>query len=111
MTRITTHVLDSVSGRPARGLTVRLERIEPGPAAILAEDTTGADGRAGAGLPAGVPPGRYRLVFATGAWFEAAGRTTLFPEVAVAFEVGSDDGHCHLPLLLAPFAYSTYRGA
>ena len=112
MTRITSHVLDTSAGRPAAGLSVRLEqpgRGAGGPA-TLASATTDADGRVRDWLPAGISPGRYRLVFETGAWFAAAGRDTLYPEVAVDFEVQAGVTHYHLPLLLSPFGYSTYRG-
>jgi len=113
MTRITSHVLDTSAGRPAAGLTVRLE--QPGRAAgalaPLASATTDADGRVRDWLPGGVPAGRYRLVFETGAWFRAAGRESLYPEVIIDFEVSDGAPHYHLPLLLAPFGYSTYRGS
>ena len=111
MTRITTHVLDTSAGRPAVGIAVRLERADAPGAAPLASATTDADGRVREWLPAGVAPGRYRLVFETGPWFRDAGRDTLYPEVAIDFEVGDGVPHCHLPLLLAPFGYSTYRGS
>jgi 5-hydroxyisourate hydrolase len=111
MTRVTTHVLDTATGRPAAGLAVRLQRVDPGPPAEVAAGTTDEDGRVADWLPEGVPAGRYRLVFATGAWFAAAGRATLFPEIAVEFEIARDERRCHLPLLLAPFGYSTYRGS
>jgi 5-hydroxyisourate hydrolase len=113
MTRITSHVLDTSAGRPAAGLTVRLEQPGPGTSAVapLASATTDADGRVRDWLPAGVPAGRYRLVFETGAWFRASGRETLYPEVIIDFEVGDGMPHCHLPLLLSAFGYSTYRGS
>jgi 5-hydroxyisourate hydrolase len=113
MTRITSHVLDTSAGRPAVGLTVRLEQSGRGAGgpAPLASATTDADGRVRDWLPAGVPAGRYRLVFETGAWFRAAGRDTLYPEVTIDFEVPDGVPHYHLPLLLSPFGYSTYRGS
>ncbi len=111
MTRITTHVLDTGSGRPGAGIAVRLERADAADGAPLASASTDADGRVRDWLPAGVPAGRYRLVFQTGAWFGAAGRETLYPVVAVEFEVRDGAPHYHLPLLLAPFGYSTYRGS
>lgn len=112
MTRVTSHVLDTSAGRPAAGLTVRLEQTGPGTRAPspLASASTDADGRVRDWLPAGVPAGRYRLVFETGAWFRSAGRDTLYPEVVIDFEVQDGVPHYHLPLLLAPFGYSTYRG-
>ena len=111
MTRITSHVLDTSAGRPASGLAVRLERSGPGGAAPLASATTDGDGRVRDWLPAGVPAGRYRLVFETGAWFRATGRETLYPDVVIEFEVLDGSSHYHLPLLLSPFGYSTYRGS
>ncbi len=113
MTRITSHVLDTSAGKPAAGLTVRLEqpvRGAGGPTP-LASATTDADGRVRDWLPDGVPAGRYRLVFETGAWFRAAGRDTLYHEVVIDFEVQAGVPYYHIPLLLSPFGYSTYRGS
>lgn len=101
---VTTHVLDAATGRPAAGLRVRLERSD---GTVVAEARTDDDGRVrDLGAPA---PGQHRLVFATGEWFAAAGRDTFYPEVVVTFTLG--EGHHHVPLLLSPFAYSTYRGS
>jgi 5-hydroxyisourate hydrolase len=111
MTRITSHVLDTSTGQPASGLTVRLECSSAGSSARLASATTDADGRVRDWLPAGIPAGRYRLVFETGPWFRAAGRNALYPEVLIDFEVQDGVSHYHLPLLLSPFGYSTYRGS
>src|SRR5262245_58746960 len=111
MTRITTHVLDTSLGKPASGLKLRLERSGPDTRVRLASATTGQDGRVGDWLPGGVPAGRYRLVFETGAWFQAAGRETLYPEVVIEFVVQDGEVHHHLPLLLSPYGYSTYRGS
>ncbi|HEY8256666.1 MAG TPA: hydroxyisourate hydrolase [Gemmatimonadales bacterium] len=111
MIRITTHVLDTSAGKPASGLAVRLERADGAPGAPLASAMTGSDGRVAEWLPSGVPAGRYRLVFATGAWYQAAGQKTLYPEVAVEFEAADGVTHYHLPLLISPFGYSTYRGS
>ena len=113
MTLITSHVLDTTVGRPASGMTVRLERRGAGAqdSAPIASTVTDADGRVRDWLPSGVPTGRYRLVFETGSWFRAAGRETLYPEVSIDFEVGDGIPHYHLPLLLSPYGYSTYRGS
>jgi 5-hydroxyisourate hydrolase len=111
MTRITSHVLDTSAGQPAPGVAVRLERLDAGGSSTVASATTDADGRVRDWLPEGVPAGRYRLVFETGAWFRAAGRSTLYSEIVIHFYVESGTPHYHLPLLLAPFGYSTYRGS
>lgn len=101
---VTTHVLDTTLGRPARGMRVRLERAD---GTLVGAGRTDDDGRARELGPA--TPGPHRLVFATGEWFAAAGRETFWPEVVVSFALG--EGHHHVPLLLSPFAYSTYRGS
>lgn len=111
MTRITSHVLDVTAGRPAAGITVRLERVEGGRAELMASAATDADGRVSDWLPEGAGAGRYRLVFETGAWFRAAGRESIYPEVVVHVDVVEGAAHYHLPLLLAPYGYSTYRGS
>ncbi|MFD1813198.1 hydroxyisourate hydrolase [Rhodococcus gannanensis] len=103
---VSTHVLDAVTGTPAAGVAVVLTDAD---GTRIAAGSTDADGRIGAITPSPIPPGRYRLAFDTGAWFAARGRDTFYPEVVVAFDhLG---GHCHVPLLLSPFAYSTYRGS
>lgn len=101
---VSTHVLDAALGRPAAGMRVRLERAD---GTVVAEARTGDDGRVADLGP--TTEGGHRLVFATGEWFAAAGRDTFYPEVVVTVTLGA--GHHHVPLLLAPFAYSTYRGS
>ena len=107
MSAVTTHVLDTAAGRPAAGVPVRLESVADG--AVLGAASTDADGRVG-DLAADVVPGDHVLRFDTGAWFAAQGTTAFYPEVAVTFTV-RDDAHHHVPLLLSPFGYSTYRGS
>jgi len=114
MTAITTHVLDLSAGRPAAGVAVRLERRESeGRWSLLGERRTDPDGRvrdfpaAGGGPAAGV----YRLTFATGAYFAALGVRTFLPEAAITFEVFEAGQPHHVPLLLSPFGFSTYRGS
>src|SRR5688572_5162017 len=108
---ITTHVLDTALGRPAAGVEVRLERVATSGAELLAAGRTDEDGRVGDLGPAELTPATYRLVFATGAYHEATGTTTFFPEVTITFSVDDGSAHHHVPLLLSPFAYSTYRGS
>jgi 5-hydroxyisourate hydrolase len=104
---VTTHVLDAVLGRPAAGVGVRLERVD---GSVVGEGRTDGDGRLDdLGGPGGLAAGDHRLVFATGEWFAGQGRETFYPEVVVTFTLG--EGHHHVPLLLSPFAYSTYRGS
>lgn len=110
---LSTHVLDAAAGRPARGVAVRLEsRAADGTWTAAGAGETDADGRLRDWLPPGTPrAGRHRLVFGTGAYFAAAGVPAFFPEVVVDFEITAPGEHHHVPLLLSPFAYSTYRGS
>ena len=103
---VSTHVLDSVLGRPATGVAVRLLAGEQ----LVAEGVTDADGRCRLAEGA-TAAGAHRLVFATGPWFADQGRDTFYPEVVLTFDVREPSEHHHVPLLLAPFAYSTYRGS
>jgi 5-hydroxyisourate hydrolase len=77
----------------------------------IARGTTDADGRAHDLLGTAPQEGRYRLIFDTGAYFRATGEEGFYPEVSVTFAVQSGEDHYHVPLLLSPFAYSTYRGS
>ena len=108
MTGITTHVLDAALGRPASGVRVRLERADGG---MLGEAHTDDEGRVRDFGPAALHTGTHRLVFATGEYFAASDRPTFYPEIVVTFSVTAADEHHHVPLLLSPFAYSTYRGS
>lgn len=113
MSGLTTHVLDLALGRPARGVTVRLERRDvDGGWTQVAERMTDEDGRVRDFL-GGVPlvSGRYLMTFDTGAYFTARGESSFHPEVPVQFEVGDPAQHYHVPLLLSAFGYSTYRGS
>jgi 5-hydroxyisourate hydrolase len=106
---LSTHVLDASTGRPAQGVAVRLEEQVDGEWRTVAQASTDADGRIGAlGEPG---PGIHRLHFDTGGYFEAAGVATFYPEVTVTFTVVDAAAHHHVPLLLSPFAFSTYRGS
>jgi 5-hydroxyisourate hydrolase len=106
---LSTHVLDAVSGGAAAGLRVGLERRddEAGTWSSLATATTDDDGRT-RDFPE-LRPGTHRLVFDTAGHFARTGQTGFYPEVAVAFAV-TEERHYHVPLLLSPYAYSTYRG-
>jgi 5-hydroxyisourate hydrolase len=109
---LSTHVLDAVTGAPARGLAVRLEGPveQDGTVGRRAERTTDLDGRiADLGLPQ-MTAGTYRLIFSTGDWFAAQGRATFYPEIVVSFTY-QGSGHVHVPVLLSPFSYTTYRGS
>ncbi len=122
---LSTHVLDATTGRPAAGLQVRLERAGQDGWTPAGDGTTGPDGRLqlsgdsgdsgdseGLAGPGGAgEPGVYRITFGSGAYFTARGSATFYPEVSVTFEMTERDEHYHVPLLLSPFAYSTYRGS
>lgn len=113
MSPITTHVLDTSIGRPARGVPVRLELRDGAGWKTLGSGRTNADGRFGGLLPDGhaLAPGIYRLTFGTGEYFAARGIEGFYPEAAVQFELTQPEKHYHIPLLLNPFGYSTYRGS
>jgi 5-hydroxyisourate hydrolase len=111
MSTLSTHVLDAASGQPAVGVQVVLDRRDGGGWQQLGEAVTDDDGRARDLAPGGLGAGVHRLVFATGAYFAATGQTGFYPEVSVVFEVTDTGRHYHVPLLLSPFAYSTYRGS
>jgi 5-hydroxyisourate hydrolase len=97
MSTLSTHVLDSVRGVPASGMTVVL---------------IGPDGEEiETAFAATVTAGAYGLYFETGPWFAATGRETFYPAVTIGFDVDPDRAHHHVPLLLSPFAYTTYRGS
>ena len=110
MSQITTHVLDSAFGVPARGVTVALQKRSREGWAAVGKGETDDDGRIPELGPQNVEAGVYRLTFATGDYFAASGRRTFYPEVTVVFEVTGRE-HYHVPILLSPFAYSTYRGS
>lgn len=113
MSAITTHVLDTSRGHPAEGVGVRLEKIDGAGTEILGRGATDADGRLRDLLPAGAAlrQGTYRLVFGTGAYFRAQATVGFYPEVEIVFEVRDASQHYHVPLLLSPYGYSTYRGS
>jgi 5-hydroxyisourate hydrolase len=115
LSSITTHVLDLELGRPASGVPVRLEVFVPdrGVWVELSKRATDSDGRVKDLLEAGAPldTGRHRITFDTGEYFAARGAKTFYPSVTVEFEISEPAQHHHVPLLLSPFGYSTYRGS
>jgi 2-oxo-4-hydroxy-4-carboxy-5-ureidoimidazoline decarboxylase len=115
--RLSTHVLDTVSGRPAAGVRVALKEIGAGAESVLVETVTNADGRTDTPLMSGAPLriGRYQLEFDIGAYFAARGVATAEPAflgiVPVRFAIAEPEGHYHVPLLASPWSYATYRGS
>lgn len=107
---ITTHVLDSATGRPAAGVDVLLEQRD-GDWVEVARGTTNDDGRIGDLGPESLPSGTYRITFDTGAYFAHTNTETFYPEVTITFVVDAQEEHYHVPILLSPFAFSTYRGS
>ncbi|WP_127792720.1 hydroxyisourate hydrolase [Agromyces sp. LHK192] len=108
---ITTHVLDATKGLPAAGIGVELSQRDGDDWTRLAQGVTDADGRITDLGPESVPAGEYRLRFETGAWFQAQDVAAFHPEIQLAFVVDDEARHYHVPILLSPFAYSTYRGS
>ncbi|MFI6574839.1 hydroxyisourate hydrolase [Nocardiopsis sp. NPDC050513] len=114
MSHVTTHILDASLGRPARDVPVRLEGAADAERTswkTVAEGRTDDDGRVPDLGPDRLAAGCYRVVFDTAAYFAATGQTGFYPEVTVVFDLADEDAHYHVPLLLSPFAYSTYRGS
>ena len=108
---ISTHVLDTTRGRPAAGLAVTLRhRTADGAWSVVGRAVTDADGRVKELSTVPLAPGDYRLEFATDEYFKASGTAVFYPEVFVTVAAGEGDSHLHVPLLLSPFGYSTYRG-
>ncbi len=113
MSPITTHILDITRGCPAAGVAVFLDKLQADNSwAAVGRGQTNTDGRATSLLPPGqLVAGSYRLRFATGDYFAALHVKTFYPEVQVAFKVEDATGHYHVPLLISPYGYSTYRGS
>ena len=108
MGTLSTHVLDTSLGRPAQGVGVRLETAAGEP---LGAGATDNDGRVGTIGPDRLEAGDYRLRFASGDYFAAQGTQGFYPEVVVVFTVADAEAHYHVPVLLNPYGYSTYRGS
>ena len=111
MSTVTSHVLDTARGAPAVGVPVRLESVSGAGQEEIGRASTDADGRVREIGPDRLPRGTYRLVFDTAAYLAQQRTAGFFPEVAITFTVGGDGQHYHVPLLLSPFGYATYRGS
>ena len=108
MSHISAHVLDASAGIPAVAVTVRLTDAHD---AVLAEAMTDGDGRVGELGPARLDPGVYQVAFGAGEYFAGRRVESFHPEVLVRFTVAADQEHYHIPLLLSPYSYTTYRGS
>lgn len=112
MSAITSHILDTSLGQPAAQLAVSLARLDGESFRELGRGLTDADGRIEQLLgESALLAGTYRLSFETGAHYRAAGRATFYERIDIQFLVGDVQQHYHVPLLLSPFGYSTYRGS
>jgi 5-hydroxyisourate hydrolase len=109
---LSVHVLDMQTGEPTAGIAVTLEQRYGDGWRQLASGSTDAQGRIAALYPAGQPfsKGDYRIVFRTGEHYARTGQSSFFPRIPVEFTVTATERHYHIPLLLSPFGYSTYRG-
>jgi 5-hydroxyisourate hydrolase len=109
---ITTHVLDTARGRPAAGMRIDLEASTGDGWAPVGGGVTDADGRVpGLVADGALAAGEHRLTFATGDWFQSQGTTGFYPEVAIVCRIEDPAAHYHVPLLISPYGYSTYRGS
>lgn len=112
VSQLTTHVLDTAVGRPGKNITIRLKQPGKDGWQTIAQGVTNADGRIGDLLPSAriLSLGNYKMVFETGSYFLNNSMTGFYPEVDIQFTV-IDDAHYHIPLLINPFGYTTYRGS
>ena len=116
MARVSTHVLDTARGTPAAGVVIELHRLRDGARQPVATAVTNADGRTDAPLMASerIEPGIYELVFHAGDYFRRAGlvlpETPFLDEIVIRIGLDDASGHYHVPLLLSPYGYTTYRG-
>lgn len=114
MSKITTHVLNVAAGQPAGGISVKLEaQFDSGEWIAIGASTTDEDGRSSDLIKgeAEISPGSYRLRFDTREFFSRVGVESFYPEVVVTFTVKNATEHYHVPVLLSPFGYTTYRGS
>ena len=116
MGRLTTHVLDAARGKPGEGIRIELFRLDKGREKVV-ETVTNDDGRTDAPMLSGeqFAPGRYQLIFDTAAYFTGQGiplaEVPFLDEVVIRFGISNGEAHYHVPLLLSPYGYSTYRGS
>ena len=112
MSQLTTHILDTSIGKPAEGVSVILEQHKSGSWKKYAEGISNKDGRISDLLVPGqhLDKGSYRLVFDSSSYFKKLDKKTFYPSITIEFEI-SDNSHYHVPLLLNPYGYSTYRGS
>ena len=113
MSQITTHVLDTAIGKPATGIDLTLSQFVNNEWKLLNGGTTNIDGRVSDLLPDDkiLEAGRYKVLFVTESYFQKQGVKSFYPYADIVFEIEGDGQHYHIPLLLSPFAYSTYRGS
>jgi 5-hydroxyisourate hydrolase len=112
MAKITTHILDTARGKPAANVDVSLERFEAGAFSLVRRGVTDDDGRLRTlSDPDGVAAGTYRLTFEIAKYFEALGQESFYPFAQITFVVKDPAQHFHVPLLLQPFGFTTYRGS
>jgi 5-hydroxyisourate hydrolase len=111
MSHISTHILDTALGKPADGVVIRLEQLTASGWQVVREATTNPDGRISSMAEESLAPGRYRLTADIGQWFAQTGRETLYPSAQIDVTLPRSGGHYHLPFLIAPWGWSTYRGS
>lgn len=113
MSQITTHVLDTSRGRPAQGIIVKIYSETNCKWSEFASGVTDSDGRVANLMDSGkiLSAGNYKICFETGSYFQSTGLPSFYPYVEVVFQIAGDGQHYHVPLLLNPFGYSTYRGS
>lgn len=108
---ISTHILDTTRGRPANGVDVTLEAADGAGWRTIGTGTTDTDGRVKGLMVESPKPGTYRITFHVAPYFDAQGVAAFYPEVSITFLVASGGQHFHVPLLLNPFGFTTYRGS
>jgi 5-hydroxyisourate hydrolase len=111
MASITTHILNTAIGRPAAGVAITLSRLDGDAVVLISSGVTDEDGRLKTLSGAGVAAGTYRLSFAVAAYFGARNERAFYPQADITFVIDDDKQHYHVPLLLQPFGFSTYRGS